>query len=164
MIEMPLLSYRLARRADARTIAELSRDLVESGLGWSWHPPRVLRAIAARDTNVLVATDRGKIAGFAIMEFGETQAHLSLLAVQPAYRRLGVGTRLIEWLAECALSAGIHTVHLELRAQNHTARSFYLRLGFVETAYVPGYYRGVETAIRMTRDIRRISKKNTIDV
>lgn len=161
MKEMPLLTYRLARRSDAREIAELSRDLVESGLGWSWHPPRVLRAIAARDINVLVATDRGKIVGFAIMEFGDTQAHLSLLAVRPSHRRLGVGTRLIEWLAECALSAGITVVHLELRAQNQTARSFYLRLGFVETAYVPGYYRGVETAIRMTRDIRRIKKPKT---
>jgi len=159
----PRLVYRLARRSEAREIAELSRDLVESGLGWSWHPPRVLRAIAARDTNVLVATDRGKLVGFAIMEFGDTQAHLSLLAVRPSHRRLGVGTRLIEWLAECALLAGITVVHLELRAQNHAARSFYLRLGFVETAFVPGYYRGVETAIRMTRDIRRIKKPRAIE-
>jgi ribosomal-protein-alanine N-acetyltransferase len=163
MEEMPLLTYRLAKRADAREIAELSRDLIESGLGWSWHPPRVLRAIAARDTNVLVATERGKLVGFAIMEFGETQAHLSLLAVRPSHRRLGVGTRLIEWLAECALMAGIGIVHLELRAQNQAARNFYRRLGFVETEYVPGYYRGVETAIRMTRDIRRIKKPRAND-
>jgi [ribosomal protein S18]-alanine N-acetyltransferase len=93
------------------------------------------------------------------MEFGENQAHLALLAVLPSHRRLGVGTRLIEWLAECALSAGITTLHLELRAQNQEARRFYLRLGFVETAFVPGYYRGVETAIRMSRDIRRNKKR-----
>jgi ribosomal-protein-alanine N-acetyltransferase len=154
----PLLTYRLAKSKDARQIAELSRDLIESGLGWSWHPPRVLRAIADRDINVLIATAQTEIAGFAIMEFGETQAHLALLGVRPAYRRCGIGTRLIEWLAETAIGAGIVSVDLELRASNLGARRFYEQLGFVEIAHVPGYYRGVETAIRMARDIRRITK------
>ena len=154
----PLLTYRLAKGRDARRIAELSRDLIETGLGWSWHPPRVLRAINDRDTNVLIATEQGEIAGFAIMEFGETQAHLSLLGVRPEYRRCGIGTKLIEWLAETALAAGIVSIDLELRASNHGARSFYQRLGFIATAQVPGYYRGVETAIRMQRDIRRVPR------
>jgi len=36
-----------------------------------------------------------------------------------------------------------------------TARDFYRAMGFHDTAYIPGYYRGVETALRMSRDIRR---------
>jgi hypothetical protein len=28
-------------------------------------------------------------------------------------------------------------------------------LGFQDGTYVPGYYRGIETALRMSRDIRR---------
>jgi hypothetical protein len=31
-----MLRLRLAKSADAREIAELSRDLVEAGLGWTW--------------------------------------------------------------------------------------------------------------------------------
>jgi hypothetical protein len=31
---------------------------------------------------------------------------------------------------------------------------FYRSLAFKETTYLPGYYRGVETALRMSRDIR----------
>jgi ribosomal protein S18 acetylase RimI-like enzyme len=43
---------------------------------------------------------------------------------------------------------------LELRANNHVARAFYTDIGFAEAAQVPGYYRGVETAVRMVRVLR----------
>jgi ribosomal protein S18 acetylase RimI-like enzyme len=62
---------------------------------------------------------------------------------------------MLDWLEETALTAGIDTVNLELRANNFAARCFYRILGFSEAAYIPGYYRGIETALRMTRDIRR---------
>ena len=147
---------RLATPADAYEIAVMSRYLIEIGLrGWSWHPERVARAIRARDTNVLVAEVADHLVGFAIMEFGDTKAHLSLFAVKPAHQRCGIGRRMMEWLEDSALTAGIATIHLELRTNNFAGRSFYHVLGFKETAYVPGYYRGVETALRMSRDIRR---------
>ena len=44
--------------------------------------------------------------------------------------------------------------HLELRAANAVARSFYKSLGFTESAYIPGYYRGREMALRMMRVLR----------
>lgn len=147
---------RLARPADAYEIAVMSRYLVEVGLrGWTWHPERVVKAIRARDTNVVVATAATHIVAFAIMEFGDTHAHLSLLAVKPSHQRCGLGRRLMDWLDDAALTAGITTVKLELRANNFGARCFYKILGYKETAYVSGYYRGVETAVKMSRDIRR---------
>lgn len=153
---MPGVTLRLATAADAYEIAAMSRYLIEIGLrGWSWHPERVVRAIRARDTNVLVTDVGGHLVGFAIMEFGDTKAHLSLFAVKPAHQRCGIGRRMMEWLDDTALAAGITTVNLELRTNNFAGRSFYHVLGFKETAYVPGYYRGVETALRMARDIRR---------
>ncbi|MBI4192724.1 MAG: GNAT family N-acetyltransferase [Betaproteobacteria bacterium] len=134
----------------------MSRELIEAGLsGWSWDPDRVARAIQARDTLVLVAEIQDYLTGFAIMNFGDTQAHLSLLAVIPTHQRCGIARQMMSWLDESALAAGIETINLELRAINEAARSFYRALGFKETAYLPGYYRGVETALRMSRDIRR---------
>ena len=149
-------TFRLAVPADAYEIAVMSRYLVEVGLrGWSWPPERAAKAIRTRSTLVLVAEVQSHLVGYAIAEFGETQAHLSLLAVKPSYQRCGIGRGLIDWIEESALTAGIATVTLELRANNYGARSFYRLLGFQEGAYVPGYYRGVETALRMSRDIRR---------
>src|SRR6476620_5957850 len=147
---------RLASNSDAQAIALMSRDLIEAGLsGWSWDPRRVARSIQARDTIVAVSAVENHLIGFAIMNFGDTQAHLSLLAVQPLYQRCGIGRQIMNWLDEAALVAGIATVNLELRANYFAARDFYRALGYTEAAYIPGYYRGVETALRMSRDIRR---------
>ncbi len=153
---MPGPTLRLARPPDADPIALMSRALIERGLsGWSWDPERVARSIRARDTVVLVADIQQHVTGFAIMNFGDASAHLSLLAVRPSHQRCGIGRRMAAWLVDSALVAGIATINLELRANNHAARGFYRALGFTETAYIPGYYRGVETALRMSRDIRR---------
>src|ERR671938_66770 len=119
-------TFRLASPADAYEMAVMSRYLVEVGLrGWSWPPERVAKAIRSKSTLVVVAEVRQHLVGFAIMEFGDVQAHLSLLAVKPSHQRCGIG------------------------------RALYRLIGFGEGSYIPGYYRGVETALRMSRDIRR---------
>ena len=147
---------RLATPPDAEPIALMSRALIETGLdGWSWDPQRVARAIHSSSTSVLVATVQEHLVGFAVMEFRDAHAHLSLLAVKPSHQRCGIGSHMMVWLEESALVAGIATINLELRSHNHAARDFYRALGFTEADYIPGYYRGVETALRMSRDIRR---------
>ena len=154
---MAVPQYRLATPSDAYEIAVMSRYLIEVGLrGWTWPPERVARAIRARDTNVLIADVKDNLIAFAIMDCGDTSAHLALLAVKPSHQRCGIGKRLMAWLEEAALTAGITTVGLELRSNNFAARTFYRMLGYKETSYVPGYYRGVETAVKMSRDIRRV--------
>jgi ribosomal-protein-alanine N-acetyltransferase len=170
------ITIRLAEPRDAQAVALMSRDFIESGLGWKYDAPRVLKAIRDRDTLTIVACEGGKPAaqprgavasaaardahaGFAIMELGEERAHLVLLAVRPSHRRQGIGQRLLEWLLESARVAGMASVHLELRAGNDAARRFYRAMGFYETVLVPGYYRGVEGgrkegALRMLRVLR----------
>jgi ribosomal-protein-alanine N-acetyltransferase len=148
------LILELARPADATAIATMSRDLIEFGLSWRWTPQRVAASIRAPEVNVLVARIHQQTAGFAIMRYGEHVAHLDLLGVGLQYRRLGVGRQLIEWLEKCALIAGIIRVVLEVRAQNEGAQLFYKRLGYRPLVHLPGYYQGVEAAVRMGRDLR----------
>lgn len=148
------ITLRLGRIEDAASIAVLSRELIESGLGWTWTPERVARGIRSADTVTLIGADGKHMVAFAIMQFGYEQAHLNLLAVRPTHQRMGLGTRLIDWLLESAQVAGIAAVSLELRATNEDARRFYLAQGFTEAIYIPGYYRGRETAVRMIRELR----------
>lgn len=160
---MPAPVYRLAHSADAYEIAVMSRYLIEVGLrGWTWPPERVAKAIAARSTNVLVADVKRNVVGFAIMEYGDTSAHLSLLAVKPNHQRCGIGVRMMAWQEAAALTAGITTVNLELRSNNYAARAFYRMLGYRELATIQGYYRGVESAVKMARDIRPVVPRNAI--
>jgi ribosomal protein S18 acetylase RimI-like enzyme len=151
--ELALLS--LARSSDALEIAEMSRDLIEHGLAWSWTPARVLKSISGRDSSVVVARRQLGIAAFAIMHFGDETAHLNLLAVAARHRRQGLGRRLMEWLTATAIEAGIFRIDLELRAQNQAAREFYERMGFDALTVIPGYYQGREGALRMTRRLGR---------
>ncbi len=146
-------TLHLAELADAEPIARMSRDLVEVGLGWSWTPDRVRRSIQCPDTVVLSAHDGPRMRGFAIMEFLDEEAHLELLAVDPSYRRAGLGRRIVRWLEESCTVAGSFVVYLELRASNPGARAFYQALGYRSVAHVPRYYQGIEAAIRMARDL-----------
>lgn len=148
-----MIEICLARRHHARRIAVMSRDLIETGLGWSWTPARVLRSIRDRGTNVIVASEHGRVSGFALMSYLEEEAHLLLFAVDPACRRRGIGSAMLRWLEKTALVAGVGTIHLEVRARNREARDFYRRMGYHEHETVRGYYRGLEAAIRMRRQL-----------
>lgn len=149
MIMVP--SIRLASLADSRAIAEMSREYIEHGLGWSWTQPRVVRAIRDHATNVVVADEGEGILGFGIMRYGERKAHLVLLGVRPSRRKHGLGAELLAWLEKCALTAGLERIEVEARADNPAALTFYAEQGFRETGTVAGYYRGLVDAIRLQK-------------
>lgn len=163
LIKGSTIELKLARLADARQIALMSRELVEAGLRWSWTSARVAACIRASESNVLTAWAEGHLIGFALMQFFDEHAHLNLLAVAPAYRHAGIGRQLIEWLEDTARVGGILLVQLEVRAENGSARAFYRQLGYQETGSIPGYYGGQEAAIRMVHDLRtRIQDSTTV--
>ena len=158
------ITLEIARPADAARLAALSRATIEIGLEPAWTESRVRRVMADRETVVLLARTRTVggvappgLAGFAIMGFGDSSAHLNLFAVAPDFQRRGVGRRMLRWLECTARVAGTFTVNLEVRARSLDAQSFYLDCGYLPGVRIPGYYQGVEDAIRMSRDLRRAS-------
>jgi len=152
------MSIRFANRADALAIAEMSRDLIEKGLGWSWTKERVTRCLRHPDTNVVVAIRNADRAGFGIMKYGEDEAHLLLLAVRPAHLRCGVGRTIVDWLEASARVAGIARISLEARFSNVDARNFYSRLGYSQAELLPGYYGGREASVRMAKELGSTQK------
>lgn len=136
------ITLRPATRADARVMAVMSRELIEAGLRWRYTPPRMAQLIAEAETMALVACEGPRIAGYAVMHFGDDEAHLLLLCVQAALQRRGVGRRLHDWLLASARTAGMQRVRLELRADNTAAFAFYRALGFRQTGVTDAYYDG----------------------
>ncbi|HEY3731816.1 MAG TPA: GNAT family N-acetyltransferase [Steroidobacteraceae bacterium] len=148
---------RLAVASEAASIADMSRDYIEQGLGWSWTPARIAAAIADQSTNVVVLQRPGiALAGFAIMQYGDRSAHLALLAVHPLKRRRGIAARLLAWLEKCADTAGIEAIRVEARADNPGALAFYRKHGYLQTGRLINYYRGVLDAVRFEKTLRAL--------
>ena len=151
MIEQ--LRLEPARRRDAAPIARLSRRLIEDGLEWRWTPRAIDASIRDPESEVVVARSGDRPIGFANMQyrFAEKSAHLVLLAVEPAWRRRGVGRELLDWVERMAALGGIEEIRLEVRRANEAARAFYRRFGYREGGVLPGYYQRREDAVTMSR-------------
>lgn len=147
------IELKLATLADATLMAIMSRDLIETGLGWAWTPPRVTKSIRRPDTASVVARLGAQMIGFAIAQFGDEEANLNLLAVRQDCQRLGIGRKLVDWLEDSARVAGISVVRLQVRTCNTAAQRFYKRLGYREVGRIERYYAGRESATLMARDL-----------
>ena len=64
-------------------------------------------------------------------------AEMKRLYVRPAYRRSGLGRRLVEATLDAARVAGYHSVLLDTLDDMESARALYEELGFVD---IPPYY------------------------
>ena len=85
-------------------------------------PARALRALTAPGVTTVVAADGGLVAGFAqLLSDGEIQAHLSLIAVDLAYRRQGLARRMLVLALEHAGGVRIDLI-------TDTAPEFYAAL------------------------------------
>jgi len=151
---MFLPGIRLASGADAPAIADMSRQYIEYGLGWSWTAARIAAAIQDESTNVAVVHLSDGVVAFGIMHYGERTAHLALLAVHPMRRKQGIATRLLSWLEKCADTAGIERVSVEARSDNPAAIAFYQKHGYAQVDRLAKYYRGVLDAVRFEKTLR----------
>ena len=153
---------RLARRRDARTVANLSRDLIETGLEWRWTTKRVEKSIGDAQMLAMVAETRIEIAGFGLMEFHTNHAHLVLFAVRESQQRIGLGSRMLEWMTKSARTAGCDKIILEVRSTNGGGRLFYERQGYKAEKVLDDYYDRKEAAVRMVHhliDLETVKQK-----
>ena len=129
----------------------MSREYIEHGLPWSWTANRVAGAIRDRDTNVAVVETHGALVAFGIMSYRDDEAHLLLLAVRQSSQRRGIGSAVVRWLEEVALTAGARRIHVECRRNNAAARNFYCEHGYHERNIALGMYRGIEDGVRLEK-------------
>ncbi len=104
----------------------------------------------------LVLDDQGTIAGFAGMWIVVDEAHVTNIALLPAYRGKGLGQKLVTALMETARQRYAVSMTLEVRASNEIAQSLYGKLGFLPTGIRRAYYTdNREDAIIMTCDLQK---------
>jgi len=67
-------------------------------------------------------------------------AHITTVAVDPAFQGRGYGERMLVWLLDEAIDRGASWVTLEVRESNVTAQKLYKKYGFTVVNTRRGYY------------------------
>lgn len=90
-----------------------------------------------------VARVNGALCGYGGLMVSEEDGHVTTLAVDPAWHRNKIGTRLLLTLAREGIRRGAVNLTLEVRVTNHAAQEMYRRFGFRPAGIRKNYY--VET-------------------
>jgi ribosomal-protein-alanine N-acetyltransferase len=98
---------------------------------------------AGPDRHYLVARAGGVVVGYAGMITGADEGHVTTLAVDPAWHRRKVASRLLLGLVQWGVDQGCAGLTLEVRMGNVAAQALYRQFGFVPAGVRRGYY--VET-------------------
>jgi len=87
----------------------------------------------ARAISFVVAEINGQIIGYEWCEIHHHHAHLSRLAVHPAYQGQGIGAQLLYQAIIDSLARGVKLMTLNTQENNHRSHALYKRFGFVQT-------------------------------
>lgn len=106
-----------------------------------------------RLASYLVARAGDEVVGFAGIWLMVDEAHITTFAVHPAWRRRGIGERLLVAVLDVALRRHAREATLEVRLSNVAARRLYEKYGFRPVGLRPRYYTdNGEDALIMTTE------------
>ncbi len=114
------MTIRLATEDDLDQIMFIAHQH-DQWLGYVRWP--ALREDIAKD-HALVSVKGGTVLGFCCFSHvrGKGQTKIDLLAVRDEYRRMGIGTEMLNWFEQ--------RLKLKVLADNHSAVDFYVKHGF----------------------------------
>ena len=140
------------RECQSRNIPAVQAILANSREAAQWSSEAIGHALAASPGHHFVCIVDGAVAGFISGRRIAFEAEILNLAVKPEFRRQGLGQALVHVVLERFCQDGALQVFLEVRESNHSAISFYRRLGFREIGRREGYYSDPpEAALVMAR-------------
>lgn len=152
---MPDASLQLlpARARHAEPAAGLVRHAARANVHARWDATRLARRIRSQNSAVVLAMAGHHLTGVAVLDLLTDAAQIGLLAVHPEYRRIGIGSALLQWLESTASTAGLFTVQLKLEASNGAGRAFCFAHGYRERGRLPVFYADGTAAVRLLRDL-----------
>lgn len=115
-------------------------ELEAASFASPWKADTFLRLVDRPGAELWVAEEDGEVVGYAVLWCVLDQAELANIAVAPELRGRGIGGRLLDHVLSAVRERGVHSVFLEVRESNHTARRMYAARGFEEIGVRRGYY------------------------
>ena len=109
-----------------------------------WSLSLFMSELALRSSRAyFVARVGGTVVGYSGLMLTGEDAHVTTIAVDPAWHRHKIGTRMLLNLAREAVARGARHLTLEVRMSNEPAQAMYRRFGFHPAGVRKNYY--VET-------------------
>jgi [ribosomal protein S18]-alanine N-acetyltransferase len=109
-----------------------------------WSLSLFMSELALRSTrSYYVARVEGMVVGYAGLMMTGDDGHVTTIAVDPAWQRHKIGSRLLLTLAREAVRRGAANLTLEVRVSNKPAQAMYRKFGFRPAGIRKNYY--VET-------------------
>jgi ribosomal-protein-alanine N-acetyltransferase len=130
---------RMMTHEDIAQVADIERRSYE--FPWSHG---VFRDCLLAGYACIVLEREEQVIGYTILSVAAGEAHILNLCVDPNFRQLGYGERLLDQLLERAAIAEVREIFLEVRPSNEKAISLYKKKGFRLIARRPAYYQASE--------------------
>ena len=106
-----------------------------------WTLGLFLSELALRTTRVYIVAKSGStVIGYAGLMITGTDGHVTTIAVDPAFHRRGIGSRLLLALSRAGIAAGCTALTLEVRVSNNAAQEMYRRFGYAPAGVRKNYY------------------------
>jgi ribosomal-protein-alanine N-acetyltransferase len=105
-----------------------------------WCENDFLRCLRQRNCIGMVAEHDDQVVGFMIYELHKARLHVLNFAVDSRYRRLGVGSQMIEKLVGKLSSQRRNRILLEVRETNLAAQLFFRASGFRAVSVLREFY------------------------
>src|SRR5579884_653607 len=107
---------------------------------YSWTEEDFLRCLRQRNCIGMVAEQGEKVVGFMIYELHKNKLHILNFAVNPCFRRLGVGSQMVAKLISKLSSHRRTRITLEVRETNLDAQLFFRKQGFRAVRVLRSFY------------------------
>ena len=106
-----------------------------------WTLGLFLSELALRTTRVYVVAKVGPIVvGYGGLMLTGSDGHITTIAVDPAWQRAGIGTRMLLALSRAGVARGCTALTLEVRVSNESAQVLYRRFGYAPAGVRKNYY------------------------
>jgi len=106
-----------------------------------WTMALFLSELALRASRAYYVARVGRdVVGYVGLMLGVDEAHITTIAVHPAWHRHQIGTRLLLVAAREAVARESEALTLEVRVSNRGAQALYRRFGFRPAGVRKGYY------------------------
>ncbi|MDE8652596.1 GNAT family N-acetyltransferase [Novosphingobium album (ex Liu et al. 2023)] len=134
-------------RDDIDRLMDVMHAAFDPAFGEAWTRRQIEDALLIGNCHYLLINPQGspaepgeETAGFSLTRYGYEEEELLLFAVQPKYRRLGLGRIMLQTVFDRARERGAGRIILEMRKGN-PAQYLYAACGFQPVGERRDYYR-----------------------